>query len=49
MGKGGDGGAADGDAVGEAAAVPQELLDKLKNAESTHLDLSRDGLEISLK
>ena len=49
MGKGGDSAAADGDAVGEPGGMPQELLDKLKGAESTHLDLSRDGLEISLK
>lgn len=50
MGKGGDG-ATDGDGATEevAGAVPESLLAKLKDAESTHLDLSRDGLEISLK
>ena len=49
MGKGGDGAADGGGAMEEVAGVPQSLLDKLKDAESTHLDLSRDGLEISLK
>lgn len=50
MGKGGDG-ATDGDGATEevAGAVPESLLAKLKDAESTRLDLSRDGLEISLK